>query len=363
MDYTVWTVVLIAVFPLMAFAINSFLVKTHPRLGAWISIGSMFASSAWAIRIFFDFYTTFSPDYFIHKTFTWFDLSFGNFPFKMDMGFYIDNMTAIMLLMVTCVATLIHIFSHYYMYDDARYGRFFTYMSLFTSAMLGLVLSDNLISVFIFWELMGFCSYSLIGFYYEKEGAGNASLKAFMTTRVGDVFFLFGILGVWSVVGNVTFVDIYAAIASGAFENLTALGLPLSMVIALAIFMGTVGKSAQFPLHVWLPDAMFGPTPCSALIHAATMVAAGVYLSLRCFPLMELGGITYGIAIIGGATALIAATMALVQTDLKRFWPIPRFPNWAIWFSALGWVLITLPLCTLSPMLFSRPASFWERVR
>ncbi len=317
MDYTVYSVTPIVLLPFLAFAINAFLVKRLPRVGAWISIGAMLGSSFCAVKIFRDFYSTFSPDYFIHKTFTWFDLSFGDTPFKVDMGIYIDSMTAIMLLMVTCVATLIHVFSHYYMHDDARYGRFFVYLSLFTSAMLGLVLADNLLAVFVFWELMGFCSYSLIGFYYEKEGAGNASLKAFMTTRVGDVFFLLGILAIWSVVGNVTFVDIYAAIANQQFDGVTAIGIPLATFAAVSLFMGTVGKSAQFPLQVWLPDAMFGPTPCSALIHAATMVAAGVYLALRCFPLMELGGITYAIAIIGGITAFGAASIALVQTDLK----------------------------------------------
>ncbi|MCK6595976.1 MAG: NADH-quinone oxidoreductase subunit L, partial [Bacteriovoracaceae bacterium] len=213
--------------------------------------------------------------------------------------------------------TLIHVFSTWYMHDDPRFGRFFVYLSLFTSAMLGLVVSDNLLSVFIFWELMGFCSYSLIGFYYEKEGAGNASMKAFMTTRVGDVFFLLGICAIWSVVGSVSFVDIYNAIGDGKFNNLYAIGIPLATLAGFSIFLGTVGKSAQFPLQVWLPDAMWGPTPCSALIHAATMVAAGVYLSLRMYPLMEIGHLTTLIAYIGAITAFGAATIALVQTDIK----------------------------------------------
>jgi len=183
--------------------------------------------------------------------------------------------------------------------------------------MLGLVLSDNLLSVFIFWEIMGFCSYSLIGFYYEKEKAGDASLKAFMTTRVGDVFFLLGIVAIWQVVGSVTFVDIYAAIGAGKFAGLQIMGVSLTTFAAFCIFMGTIGKSAQFPLQVWLPDAMMGPTPCSALIHAATMVAAGVYLSLRTYPLMVAGDLTHFIALIGAITAFGAATIALVQTDLK----------------------------------------------
>lgn len=317
MDYTISSIAPIVLLPFFAFAINAFIVKRFTKLAVFISCAAILGSFAFAYNIFCDFMTVYSADYYIHKTFNWFDLSYGNYDFKVDMGIYIDNMSAVMLLMVTGAASLIHIFSTYYMKDDVRYGRFFVYLSLFTSAMLGLVLSDNLLSVFIFWELMGFCSYSLIGFYYEKEGAGNASMKAFMTTRVGDVFFLFGILAIWSVVGNVTFVDIYKTAAAGGFDGTMALGIPLVTVAAFSIFMGTIGKSAQVPLQVWLPDAMWGPTPCSALIHAATMVAAGVYLSLRSYPLMVAGDLTTFIAYIGGITAFGAATIALVQTDIK----------------------------------------------
>ena len=317
MDYTVLSVAPIVLLPFFAFAINAFIVKRFTSLAVGISVAAILGSFYHALKIFLDFMNVYSEGYHIHKTFTWFDLSYANLPFKLDMGIYIDNMTATMLLMVTGAAALIHIFSTYYMHDDKRYGRFFVYLSLFTSAMLGLVLSDNLLSVFIFWELMGFCSYSLIGFYYEKEGAGNASMKAFMTTRVGDVFFLLGILAIWSVVGNVTFVDIYKTVSSGGFDGVYALGIPLATFAGASIFMGTVGKSAQFPLQVWLPDAMWGPTPCSALIHAATMVAAGVYLSLRVYPLLEIGHLLPVVAFIGGITAFGAATIALVQTDIK----------------------------------------------
>lgn len=318
MDYTISTVAPIVLLPFFAFVINSFIVKRFTNLAVGISCAAIVGSFIYAFRIFSDFvFGRFSSDFAIHKTFTWFDLQSVGHNFSLDMGIYIDSMTAIMLLMVTGTATLIHVFSTYYMKDDARFGRFFVYMSLFTSAMLGLVVSDNLISVFFFWELMGFCSYSLIGFYYEEEGAGNASMKAFLTTRIGDVFFFFGILAIWSVVGSVTFVDIYAAIADGKFNNVYALGIPLATLAGLMVFLGTIGKSAQFPLQVWLPDAMWGPTPCSALIHAATMVAAGVYLSLRAYPLIEFGGLLPFVAYIGGITALGAATIALVQTDIK----------------------------------------------
>lgn len=317
MDYTISTIAPIVLLPFFAFVINVFIVKRFTKVAVALSTLSIFGSFLYALRIFQDFLSVFSKDYHIHKVFNWFDISFGEQVFKVDMGIYLDNMGAVMLLMVTGAATLIHVFSTWYMHDDPRFGRFFVYLSLFTSAMLGLVVSDNLLSVFIFWELMGFCSYSLIGFYYEKEGAGNASMKAFMTTRVGDVFFLLGICAVWSVVGSVSFVDIYNAIGDGKFNNLYALGIPLATLAGFSIFLGTVGKSAQFPLQVWLPDAMWGPTPCSALIHAATMVAAGVYLSLRMYPLMEIGHLTTLIAYIGAITAFGAATIALVQTDIK----------------------------------------------
>lgn len=318
MEYTVANIAPIFLSPVIAFIINAFFGRKLPRHGDWLAVLSVFISFIFSARIFGDFvFGQFATDYFIHKTFNWFDLSFGSNIFKVDMGIYIDNMAAIMLLMVSGVATLIHLFSTWYMDHDDRHGRFFVFLPLFTSAMLGLVLSDNLFSLFIFWEIMGFCSYSLIGIYYEKEKAGDASIKAFMTTRVGDVFLLLGIVALWMVIGSVNYVDIYAAIAEGKFVGQTVLGISLATFAGFCIFMGGMGKSAQFPLHVWLPDAMMGPTPGSALIHAATMVAAGVYLSLRMYPLMVLGDLTSFIAVIGAITAFMAATIALVQTDIK----------------------------------------------
>ncbi len=319
MEYTISSIAPIFLFPFTAFVINAFFGRKLPREGDWLSVGAIFMSFLWALRIFGDFvFDKFSTDYYVHKVFNWIDLSFGEQIFKIDLGIYIDNMGAIMLLMVTGAATLIHLFSTWYMKgDEGGYGRFFIYLSLFSSAMLGLVLADNLLLLFIFWEIMGFCSYSLIGFYNKKEKAGYASIKAFMTTRVGDVFLLLGILAIWSVVGNVNYVDIYSAISQGLFDGKEVLGISLATFAALCVFMGTIGKSAQFPLQVWLPDAMMGPTPCSALIHAATMVAAGVYLSLRMYPLMQLGEITHFIAYIGAITAFGAATIALIQTDIK----------------------------------------------
>jgi NADH-quinone oxidoreductase subunit L len=318
MEYTVGSIAPIFLSPILAFVINAFLGRKLPRQGDWLATLSIFISFIFSARIFGDFlFGKYATDFFIHKTFTWFDLSYGANIWKVDMGIYIDNMAAIMLLMVSGVAFLIHLFSTWYMDHDEKHGRFFVFLPLFTSAMLGLVLSDNLFSLFIFWEIMGFCSYSLIGIYNKKEKAGDASLKAFMTTRVGDVFLLLGMVAIWMVIGSVAYVDIYAAIANGSFEGQTVIGISLATFTALCIFLGAMGKSAQFPLHVWLPDAMMGPTPGSALIHAATMVTAGVWISLRMYPLMVLGDITWFIAVIGAITAFGAATIAMVQTDIK----------------------------------------------
>ena len=321
MNYTFWSMAPIVLLPFIAFVINSFFIKRFTSFGVLLACTTMLSSFFLAARIFYDvIIKNYSIDYHIHKVFNWFDISYGDQLFKVNLGFYIDNMGAIMLLMVTGVAFIIHLFSTYYMKNDERYGAFFVYLPLFTSAMLGLVLSDNLLSFFCFWELMGFCSYSLIGFYYKKDGAGDASMKAFMTTRVGDVFFLLGILAIWNVVGSVNFIDIYNALNIEKFAHEIAIfgvALPVASLAAFSIFMGTIGKSAQVPLQVWLPDAMWGPTPCSALIHAATMVAAGVYLSLRMYPLMEAAQLTTFIAYIGAVTAFGAATIALIQTDIK----------------------------------------------
>jgi NADH-quinone oxidoreductase subunit L len=318
MEYTLGNIAPIFLSPVIAFIINAFFGRKLPRQGDWLATFSIFISFVYSARIFGDFvFGNFATDFFIHKVFTWFDLSYGANIWKVDMGIYLDNMAAIMLLMVSGVAFLIHLFSTWYMDHDEKHGRFFVFLPLFTSAMLGLVLSDNLFSLFIFWEIMGFCSYSLIGIYNKKEKAGDASLKAFMTTRVGDVFLLLGMVAIWMVIKSVSYVDIYAAIAEGKFAGQTVIGISLATFAAVCIFLGGMGKSAQFPLHVWLPDAMMGPTPGSALIHAATMVAAGVYLSLRMYPLMVLGDITWFIAVIGAITAFGAATIALVQTDIK----------------------------------------------
>jgi NADH-quinone oxidoreductase subunit L len=229
-------------------------------------------------------------------------LSIGDF--HVDFGLRLDALSMMMLLIVTGVGGLIHIYSYGYMEDDPGKSRFFAELSLFTFSMLGIVLANNFIEMFIFWELVGVSSYLLIGFWFEKPSAGDAAKKAFIVNRLGDFGFLLGILMVWASHGSLN------------FNTLQGLGL-VSTIAGLLVFCGAAGKSAQFPLHVWLPDAMEGPTPVSALIHAATMVAAGVYMLCRTFFLYDATGLEV-IAYIGGFTALIAALMAVQQNDIKR---------------------------------------------
>lgn len=244
-----------------------------------------------------------------------FDQDFNWIPFGGDFlkfGFAVDPLAAMMLFVVTFIGSLIIIYSVGYMKDDPRYSRFFAYLSLFMFSMLGLVLSTNLVQIYIFWELVGVCSYFLISFWFEKDSAANAGKKAFITNRIGDMGFFIGIALFVYATGTAHFSDMTPEF----FEHHHA---PVLAVAALFLFCGAVGKSAQFPLHVWLPDAMEGPTPVSALIHAATMVAAGVYMVARLFFLFEAFPITADVvATIGTTTVLIGAFIALTATDIKK---------------------------------------------
>lgn len=228
------------------------------------------------------------------------------------MGIQVDSLAATMLVVVTSVSLLVQIYSLGYMHGDRRYKRYFSVISLFTFSMLGLVLADNFFLLFIFWELVGLCSYLLISHWFEKREVGYAAMKAFLTTRVGDIGMFIGIMWIWWHTGTFSFSGIAEAVDSGTFA-----GAALA-VAAVLVFLGAVGKSAQFPLHVWLPDAMAGPTSASALIHAATMVAAGVYLVARAYPLFDSAVALSTVAWVGGVTAIFAATIALVQNDIKR---------------------------------------------
>jgi NADH-quinone oxidoreductase subunit L len=251
----------------------------------------------------------------------------------LPFGIYYDQLAAITILMVAVVATLIHLFSIGYMAGEERYATFFSYINLFAAAMLAMVMSKNLFHVLLFWEIMGVMSYLLIGFFYKKKSAQQAQKKAFLTVRVGDLAFMAGLFWLYSRLGTL---DIPTIIAQGQSGELaTALG-GAAFGIGLLLFIAAVGKSAQFPLHVWLPDAMEGPTPVSAMIHAATMVAAGVYLVARAFPIMEVGNVMPIIAWIGGFTALFAATMAPAQADAKKIMAFSTLSQLGYMFLALG---------------------------
>jgi NADH-quinone oxidoreductase subunit L len=239
------------------------------------------------------------------------------------IGVYVDSLTIAMFNMVTMISTLIFVFSVGYMREDKRFPRFFTYLSLFGFSMLGLVLGGTILQLFIFWELVGLCSYLLIGFWYEKKSASNAAIKAFVVNRVGDFGFLIGLGILFYHLGNVTLPDVWAQLGAASAGGAVALKTGVTMspglltIMGIGLFFGAVGKSAQFPLHVWLPDAMEGPTPVSALIHAATMVAAGVYLVGRIFPILTPDARLF-IAIIGCVTLTMAALIAIAQSDIKK---------------------------------------------
>jgi NADH-quinone oxidoreductase subunit L len=234
-------------------------------------------------------------------------------PLEINIGITLDGLTAIMLVVVTSVSLLVQLYSQEYMRGDVGYSRYYAFMSLFTASMLGLVLASSVLQMFVFWELVGLCSYLLIGFWFYKDSARKAATKAFLVTRIGDLGFLIAILLIWSETGTLDIGDIHEKAAAGL------IGSTVLTWFALGIFAGAAGKSAQFPLHVWLPDAMEGPTPVSALIHAATMVAAGVYLVARFFPVFaESEDALVTVAAIGATTTIISALLGIVATDIKR---------------------------------------------
>jgi NADH-quinone oxidoreductase subunit L len=249
--------------------------------------------------------------------------------FHADMGFFVDSLTACLLIVVTTIGMLVHIYSIGYMAHDDGKWRFFAYLNLFMFSMLILVLADNLLLVFAGWELVGLSSYLLIGFWFPRRSAALAAKKAFLVNRVGDMGFALGIMAVWTQLGTLNMQEVFAKIA----------GVPhgWQIAIALLIFCGAVGKSAQFPLHVWLPDAMEGPTPVSALIHAATMVNAGVYLVARCNPIFgHAPEVMVIVAAIGIFTAILAASIAMTQTDIKRVLAYSTLSQLGYMFASLG---------------------------
>ncbi|MBI3804773.1 MAG: NADH-quinone oxidoreductase subunit L [Nitrospirae bacterium] len=299
---------LILLLPLISAAVITVFTRKSPKVSAAISVGAVVGSFLLTLGPLL--HRLAEPDAPAVESY-WYWINLPTLQIK--MGVLIDNLSVVMLFVVTGVASLVHIYSTEYMHGDSSYSRYFASLSFFTFSMLGIVLSNNLVQTYIFWELVGLASFSLIGFWFEKPSAAEACKKAFLTTRVGDFGFVIGIVLLYFTAGSFNFAELQATLKTG--------GLPAGLITASAIlvFMGAVGKSAQFPLHVWLPDAMEGPTPVSALIHAATMVAAGVYLVARTFFLFAASpsALEY-VAYTGGITAIMAATIAIAQNDIKR---------------------------------------------
>lgn len=284
--------------------------KLPKKVVSWQACLSVFISFIIALISFFSLLKTPPESYPIVKNlFTW--ISAGSF--SANLSFQFDPLSAVMALVVTGVGFLIHVYSVGYMAHDKGYTRYFTYLNLFTFAMLILVLASNMILMFVGWEGVGLCSYLLIGFWFEKHSAASAGKKAFIVNRIGDAGFILGILFIFLAVGSSEFTAVNQAISGGLITRGGA------TLIAILLFIGATGKSAQLPLYIWLPDAMEGPTPVSALIHAATMVTAGVYMVARMNLLFTFAGTAGSIvALVGALTAIFAATMALTQNDIKR---------------------------------------------
>ena len=299
--------VLILFLPLLAFIIQVFVGKRLPRQGDWVSISAIVSTLILSIIMFIKMLIEYNPDFHHESSFTWLDM--GDFNIK--LGFLVDNITIVMLLVVSLISTCTHIFSTQYLKGDIRYSRYFAYLGLFTFSMNGIVLANNLMSMYMFWELVGVSSYLLIGHWFEKDSAADASKKAFLTNRVGDIGFFIGIMLIYTAIGSFAFSDIFEGVSTGMIKGTTL------TIAGVGLFLGAMGKSSQFPLHIWLPDAMEGPTPVSALMHAATMVAAGVYLSVRVFPLLTPDALLV-VAYVGGITAIFAATIAITQNDIKK---------------------------------------------
>ncbi len=313
----VWAILLL---PVASLLITGFITKPYPRLSGYVTIaaiGTAFVFALWTLDTVIDA----DGHALAFGSYEWLSVSttnpvlqqLGGPSLSIDVGLRIDGLSAIMLVVVTSVSLLVQVYSQGYMEGDTGYSRYFAWMSLFTAAMLGLVMMDSILMVYVFWELVGLGSYLLIGFWFHKKSAADAAKKAFLTTRLGDVGFLLAILLIW------TKADTFNIPLIQQMAQDHRLSDAVITLFALGIFAGAVGKSAQFPLHVWLPDAMEGPTPVSALIHAATMVAAGVYLVARMYPVFQVSEEALKtVAYIGGFTAIFAASIGIVVTDIKR---------------------------------------------
>jgi NADH-quinone oxidoreductase subunit L len=327
---------LLPAIPAGAFVVLLLFGKYLPRRGDWLAIGAIVASFVIFFPVLIDLLDKLDrPDFpeLARSGTDWVKFPVPGAPdFQLRLGFFVDQLAIVMLAVVTFVGSMIFIYSTGYMKGDPRYGWYFAAMSLFTAAMLTLVLADNLLLLYAAWEGVGFCSYLLIGFWHERRSAAEAAKKAFITTRIGDVGLLIGILLLWREADTFDISQIFKFAQNGGYssEYLTT--------AVLFLFAGAVGKSAQFPLHVWLPDAMEGPTPVSALIHAATMVVAGVYLVARMMPLfLEADPVALNVVTaLGLTTVMMSATMGLVATDIKRVIAYSTINSLGLMMVALG---------------------------
>ncbi|ABB15054.1 NADH-quinone oxidoreductase subunit L [Carboxydothermus hydrogenoformans] len=330
---------LIPLLPAISFAVIALLLWPWPKASSTFSILMILTSFVLAVAVVYGVYT--QPEL-IEKSMVYSTRWFSMPGLRIDVGIMLDPTSAMMLWVVTLVASLVQIYSLGYMEGDPGFSSFYAYLSLFAASMLGLVLSSNLLQMFVFWELVGLCSYLLIGFWFYKDSAREAAKKAFITTRVGDFGLLIGLLSLQLIFGTLNIPELAEKAVN--FQNYVSAGT-LTLVLVV-LFLGPIGKSGQFPLHVWLPDAMEGPTPVSALIHAATMVVAGVYLVGRILFLFKaVPTAMHVVAIIGGFTAFFAATIALTQTEMKRILAYSTI-------SQLGYMMLALGAASLTASMF-----------
>ncbi len=331
--------------PLAGAVIAGLLRNWIGRSGAhWVTILSVAVSAGLSLYALYGHVVLDWPVY-NQNLYTW--MATGNYAFH--IGFLVDHLTVLMMSVVTFVSLMVHVYTIGYMHDDPGYQRFFSYISLFTFSMLVLVMANNFLQLFVGWEAVGLVSYLLIGFWFKRETAVTANMKAFLVNRVGDFGFLLGIAGVLMVFGSLDYASVFAAAPAHAAETVTWIGnSPWSVMtlICLLLFVGAMGKSAQVPLHVWLPDSMEGPTPISALIHAATMVTAGIFMVARMSPLYELSETALSvILVIGAITALFMGLVGLVQNDIKR---VVAYST----LSQLGYMTVALGASAYSAAIF-----------
>ncbi|MDH4099757.1 MAG: NADH-quinone oxidoreductase subunit L [Nitrospirota bacterium] len=307
--------VLIPMIPLVTATIAGVFCRYLKEKAAWLTIAGLGTAFLLSISTLFDVMGGHTVNV---NVFSW----IVSDTFNVSIGIMVDQLTAVMLIVVTTVSFMVHIYSVGYMHGDPGYARFFSYLSLFTFSMLVLVMANNFLQLYVGWELVGLCSYLLIGFWFEKKSANDAAKKAFVVNRVGDFGFGLGIMMIFLYFGTLDYTQVFGAAPqhlNDAPLDIAGLQVGVITMICLLLFCGAMGKSAQLPLHTWLPDAMEGPTPVSALIHAATMVTAGVFMVARCSPLFNLSPTAMAtVAIVGGVTAVFAATIGLVQNDIKR---------------------------------------------